>query len=114
MPGGGLPLMARERPGLPGRADPRRRERLARWLALVASMACAVAGAQSGGDFAVRRSVIANGGGTGAGAGFEIASTAGQGVAGTVSTGGPFQVRAGFVAAVAAPASDPLFANGFE
>lgn len=114
MPGGGLPLMARELPGPSGRTDPRRTKRLARWLAQVASIACAAAWAQSGGDFAVRRSVIANGGGTGTGTGFEIASTAGQAAAATVSTGGPFQVRAGFVAAAAAPASDLVLANGFE
>ena len=59
--------------------------------------------AQSGGDFAVTQSVIANGGGSSAGSPFAIDSTLGQTFAGESSMGGTFSIGSGFWAAVSAP-----------
>ncbi|HSI88703.1 MAG TPA: hypothetical protein VK918_06575, partial [Pyrinomonadaceae bacterium] len=59
------------------------------------------AGAQSGGPYSITKSVIAGGGSQNAAGGtFDLAGTAGQGLAGTQSSGGQFVVVGGFWAEV--------------
>jgi hypothetical protein len=71
-----------------------------------------------GTGFAVRRHVIAGGGGRSTGAAFAITGTIGQADADPLqpSTGGVFAITGGFWPGIApaAPLGDPLFANGFE
>ena len=87
-------------------------------VAVLAAM-LAVAGtavAQStGGDFTLKKSVIAGGSATAGGGDFQLAATAGQHDAG-VMQGGDFTVRGGFWPAGAAsvPNTDGIFADGFE
>ena len=52
--------------------------------------------AQSGGTFVIEKSVIAGGGGRGAGGQFVIDGTVGQHLAGASSSGGGFAVNGGF------------------
>ena len=63
----------------------------------------AVVSAQSGGTFVIEKSVIAGGGGSAAGGIFTLDGTIGQGVAGTASSGGVFNIYSGFWASSAAP-----------
>ena len=51
---------------------------------------------QSGGNFEIKKSVIAGGGDKSTGGTFEMTGTIGQPVAGTNSTGGDFELRSGF------------------
>lgn len=90
--------------------------RTARLAGLVLLAALSAAQAQSGGTFAIPRSVVATGGGDSAGGTFALRGTAGQAEAHPVpSTGGTFEVRGGFWrGAPAAPPPDALFADGFE
>ncbi|MEM1091205.1 MAG: hypothetical protein AAGI67_12550 [Pseudomonadota bacterium] len=69
--------------------------------------------AQTGGGFEIRRSVIAGGGGQGAGGDFVLTGTAGQ-PATQESAGGDFTVRAGFWAQENVVRPELIFANGFE
>lgn len=52
--------------------------------------------AQSGGNFTITESVVANGGGASSGPGFSVSGTAGQSAAGLSSSGGAFTVYSGF------------------
>ncbi len=52
--------------------------------------------AQSGGNFAVTRSVIAGGGGRSTSGNFTVDGTIGESVAGVASTGGAFDLAGGF------------------
>lgn len=78
--------------------------------------AATLAVAQSGGSFAVPRSVVAAGGGASSGGAFELRGTAGQAEANSLpASGGAFEVRGGFWHPGAiAPPPDELFADGFE
>jgi hypothetical protein len=62
-------------------------------LALFVSISAA---AQSGGDFTITQSVIANGGQQTAGGAFSLDSTIGQADAGSALSGSPFVVTSGF------------------
>ncbi len=64
-------------------------------LFILAAFAASIS-AQSGGTFTITQSVIANGGGTSGGGTFTVTGTAGQSLAGTLSSGAPFYVRGGF------------------
>lgn len=67
------------------------------YLAVFALMIlCSAAIAQSGGNFEIRKSVIAGGGGNSTGGAFVVDGTVGQSAAGTTSSGGGFQVTGGF------------------
>ena len=83
----------------------------------VAALALALAGtalAQSaGGDFTVKKSVIAGGSATASGGDFRVAATAGQHDAGSMQ-GGDLTVRGGFWPAASAAPDDRIFANGFD
>lgn len=90
----------------------------ARRCACVAALAfCAVvAPAAAGEDYAITRSVVANGGGVVSASCYTLASTLGQPVAGTgTAKGGSKQYRltAGFLAGQS-PLGERLFHNGFE
>ena len=64
---------------------------------IVVLMFVSSAAAQSGGPYLITQFVIAGGGSqTAAGGTFGLEGTAGQSVAGTQSTGGPFRVTGGF------------------
>ena len=52
--------------------------------------------AQSGGNFAVTKSVIAGGGGRSASGNFTVDGTIGESIAGVASTGGAFDLAGGF------------------
>lgn len=65
--------------------------------AVILLMLATSAAAQSGGPYTVTQSVIAGGGSqNAAGGAFGLEGTAGQSIAGTQSTGGPFSVIGGF------------------
>ena len=64
--------------------------------------------AQSGGTFEIRKSVIANGGGSASGGMFSLDSTIAEPVAGTVSSGGHFSLTGGYRAG-----SAPVTAQNF-
>jgi hypothetical protein len=78
-------------------------------LAVLASLATA----QSGGQFAVDKAVIAGGSADAAGGTFHVAATVGQHDAGAMS-GGSFSVQGGYWAGCATSASDTIFRSGFE
>ncbi len=71
-----------------------------------------------GAGFATTRHVIAGGGGTSSGGAFSIRGTIGQADADPLqpATGSVFTISGGFWPGIApaAPAADPIFANGFE
>lgn len=60
---------------------------------------------QSGGNYEITQSVVANGGGQSSGANFEVTGTGGQTLAGTNSTSGQYGVRAGFWQSFFAPSA---------
>lgn len=68
--------------------------------------------AQSGGDFAIDKSVIANGGNQVSGGAFLINSTIGQANASGDSTGGGFALTGGFWHN--SIKAENIFENGFE
>src|SRR5215204_3434986 len=63
---------------------------------LILLLSIMAAHAQSGGDFAIRQSVIASGGGGSSGGSFAVTSTVGEAFAGNVLTGGSFSIASGF------------------
>lgn len=65
-------------------------------FALLALTLVASAVAQSGGNFAITKSVITSGGGASAGAGFGVSGTIGQPLIGLSSGGGSYTVYSGF------------------
>lgn len=71
-----------------------------------------IASAQSGGQFAVTESLIANGGGNSAFDQYSTGGTAGQPIAGTQSTGGPYRSSAGFWQAPLAPSAAEASVSG--
>lgn len=89
-------------------------KRAARWLmpVLIALAAGAALAQSSGGDFAVRKSVIAAGSAQAQGGDFHVAATAGQHDTGAMS-GGDFTAKAGYWP-VAGPPDDRIFRNGFD
>lgn len=86
-------------------------------LMLLAAHASAPAGGMrpNGGDLSSGRVVIAAGGGTSSGGNFAIDGTIGQADVDPLqpSTGGVYSISGGFWF-TASPATDTLFANGFE
>lgn len=80
----------------------------------IASMVAAVLNLQAGGDFEIRESVIAAGGGTqqsaAPGSSFVLMSTTGQ-ASTTISTAGSFRLIGGFWSGMP---SETLFTDGFE
>lgn len=72
---------------------------------LILSLTPAVTLMQSGGTFAIQKSVVAGGGGRSAGGNFILDGTIGQSLAGRTSTGGPFELTGGFWGGSAAPVS---------
>lgn len=79
-----------------------------------ALIALAVSGqVSSGGQFELRQTVIANGGGSGSGGTFSVVTTAGQPAAGTTSASGTFSLTGGFQQQDAfAPTSAGVFISG--
>ena len=63
---------------------------------LISMLLAAVSLGQSGGNFAIQKSVISGGGGQSAGGSFSVVGTAGQSIAGSTSQGGQFSVASGF------------------
>ncbi len=89
-----------------------RRQNLA--ITLVLAATAAAAGAQSGGDYAITRSLIAGGGGTALSTDFRMAASAGQGLTGAAN-GGDYSLRGGFwQAPVGTSTADAIYADGFE
>lgn len=68
--------------------------------------------AQSGGQFVVTESVIANGGGNSSSGQYATSGSAGQRIAGTQSTGGPYRASAGFWQAPLAPSAAGASVSG--
>lgn len=69
--------------------------------------------AQTGGGYNLSHNVIASGGGSNSTNGtFRVDGTTGQPLAGTVSTGGSFNLRAGFWAFEVAPTASTVFISG--
>lgn len=91
--------------------------RVRRALGLLVAFATGAALAQSaGGEFAVKKSVIAGGSATAAGGSFDSSATLGQADAGQMSGGG-FTVQGGFwpeSASTTPPSGDEIFQDGFE
>lgn len=83
-----------------------------RWLFLsLAALASLALAQSSGGDFVLTRTTTDSGGGTAAGAAFELSGTIAQPDANTQqSSGGEFVLAGGFWA----NANEIVFANGFE
>jgi hypothetical protein len=78
---------------------------------VLAVLAATVLAQSSGGDFAITKSSIDNGGGVSAGGEFSLTGTIGQPDANPqVSSGGGFMVAGGFWA----KAHDVIFKSGFE
>lgn len=90
--------------------------RATRLAGLVLLAALSAAQAQSGGTFAIPRSVVAAGGGSSTGGTFELRGTAGQAEANPApASGGAFEVRGGFWRpGTTTPPPDDLFGDGFE
>ena len=74
-------------------------------------MMCSIAGAQSGGNFTIAKSVIAGGGGSSSGGTFVVDGTIGQSAAGTTSNGGTFAVTGGFWGGTAAPVTSVMISG---
>ena len=74
-------------------------------LFILAAFAASVA-AQSGGQFLIEKSVIAGGGGQTSGGQFILDATIGQHIAETTSTGGAFELEAGFWGGGAIPSAN--------
>src|SRR5215213_11298914 len=74
-------------------------------IAAIAVGQAAYARAQSGGVFAIQKSVVANGGGRVSGGSFTVESTVGQSLAGVKSDGAGFTILSGFWASGAATAT---------
>lgn len=70
-----------------------------------------VAAGQTGGAFAIEKSVIASGGGTSAGGAFTVEGTAGQSAAGVVQ-GAPFSISGGFATPAFAPTAAAASVSG--
>ena len=68
--------------------------------------------AQSGGNFSMKKSVIASGGGKSNGGNFRVNGTMGQTAVSPETTGGNFILTGGFWQI--ANKSDTIFMNGFE
>lgn len=83
---------------------------------LAVALCAAVAPASAGSDYAIRRSVVASGGGVVAASCYRMVSTLGEAVVGDgLAKGGGSQYRltSGFLSAQSA-LGDTLFRNGFE
>ena len=83
--------------------------------ALALTLAGAALAQSAGGDFTLKKSVIAGGSTVAGGGDFQLNATAGQHDAGKMQ-GGDFIARGGFwpAGAASAPDADGVFANGFE
>jgi len=69
---------------------------------------------QTGGNFAIDKAVIANGGGQSNSGDFQLSGTVGQTTAANSSTGGGFALAGGFWRAANNNNNDIIFENGFE
>lgn len=87
----------------------------ARCCAAIAAIAAITPVVAAGDGFAIRSSVIANGGGVVSSACYTLASTIGQPVAGEVGTSGgdSYRLTSGFLAG-SVVLGDTVFRNGFE
>lgn len=83
-------------------------------LALVGATFAAVAQAQTGGNYTITQSVIANGGGTSASAGntYQVEGTIGQAMAGVTSTGANYSVKSGFWTSQLSPSAATVSIGG--
>jgi hypothetical protein len=81
---------------------------------LVLSMVSTLVLAQSGGDYAFQKHVIANGGGSASGGLFAISGTIGQAAASNEMTGGLYAIASGFWTSANNVSNDIIFKNGFE
>ena len=73
-----------------------------------------IAGAQTGGEFEITRSVMAGGGQTSGGE-YAVTGAIGQPEADpNIATGGEFSVRGGFYSAPTAEGEEMVFSDGFE
>jgi hypothetical protein len=86
-------------------------------LALTCGLAAA-ATAQSGGDYLLRKHVVAGGGGDSAGSPYLLRGTAGQHDAGPAPggamSGGDYVLRGGFWPEAVTPRGEAIFSDGFE
>ena len=65
-------------------------------LFIILTAISATCPAQSGGPYALTQAVVSNGGGTSSSGTYSATGTIGQGLAGTLSTGGTYDLRVGF------------------
>lgn len=96
--------------------NPRRGGRGRTTVLVALILGAGVAYAQvAGGDYTVKKSVIAGGSATNSGGDFRASTTIGQADAGSAS-GGDFRVQGGFwpASGVAPPTGDAIFCDGFE
>lgn len=74
----------------------------------------AISYAQSGGNYAITKSTIDNGGGISSGGSFVITGALGQVDASAEITGGSYVLTGGFWAQKTIPKPDAMFSDGFE
>ncbi len=101
-------ILSPARPSRP--ADRARRVWLLPALLLMAA-ASPQAGVPAGGDYSLRKEVIASGGSAGSGGPYTLVGTVGQSVVGPTGSGA-IQLQQGFHAGTAR--QDEIFSNGFE
>lgn len=83
-------------------------------MILVLLIASSAGRAQSGGDYAIRRSVIATGGNGVGNTDYRMAGSSGQALAGVIG-GGDYRLQGGFWREASPTAlPDPLHTDGFE
>ena len=95
------------------RPDRRTRRRCALIAVLLASSFATSADAPSGGNYVMRKQVVATGGGHISGGSYAMTATVAQSATGPVS-GGSYVLQQGFHAAPGAAANPILFQDSFE
>ncbi len=78
----------------------------------IAAALFAAVNAQSGGPYAIEKSVIAGGGGTSSGGTYSLQGTIGQTIAGGPSTNSPYSLQSGFWSADIAPTAAGVSISG--
>lgn len=86
-----------------------RRKYMAIWLLLCGAFAIGASAQSGGGSYRIERSAIAGGGGSASGGAFMLSGTTGQHATAILLASG-YRLHGGFWA----PASDVIFANGFD
>jgi hypothetical protein len=71
------------------------------------------AGAQAGGTYRIDRAAVASGGATSNGGSFRLSGTVGQPATDMLGAGG-YRLYDGFWSPASTPATDEIFANGFD